>query len=119
MTLKELLKQIKCKKTLLGKSCMTSGNAYRITLTHKGKKCQFIFNDNCYNKSRKSDFLYCLVLDSQAYEYSRDMNDFIKSFGYLEDEKLGKKAYDSCMRQYTRLHRLFNESEIDLLATIE
>lgn len=119
MTLKELLKQVKCKKTLLGRSEMTSGNAYRVTLTHNGKKCSFVFNDNMYNKSRKSDFLYCLVLDAQSYELSSDIHDFITSFGYCLDWQEGVIAYNACMKQSERLHRLFTESEIEVLSTIE
>ena len=58
MTLKELLKQIKCKKSYMHKSDMTSGNAYRVTLTYKGKSCRFIFNDNYLNASKKKKTFY-------------------------------------------------------------
>ena len=119
MTLKELLKNIKCKRTYLRKSSMTSGNAYRITLTYKGEKCSFVFNDNHRNESRKNDFLYCLVLDAQAYDLSRDIGDFIKSFGYADEWQSGVIAYNACKKQSERLHRLFNDEEVELLSTIE
>ena len=119
MTLENLLKQIKCKKSYLHKSHMTTGNAYRVTLTYKGKSCRFIFNDNYLNASKKKDFLYCLVLDANCYEESRDVCDFVYSFGYADDYATGKKAFESCKKQSERARKLFNAEELELLFSIE
>lgn len=125
--LNRLLSTIKCSKTYLRKSDMCSGNAYRITLTYKGNRCSFVFHDNFKNASKKKDFLYCLVLDAQCYESTRDLYDFAREYGYLYYADVGdldalkraKKAFDSCRLQSERLHKLFNEQEIELLSTIE
>lgn len=123
MNLQNLLKQIKCKRKYLRKSDMTRGNAYRITLTYKGKSCWFVFNDNIYNKSCKKDFLYCLYLDASCFEACIDMYDFARSYGYAMDtckERINvTKIYEACRKQSERVHRLFNEEEISLLSTIE
>lgn len=116
--LNRLLRMIKCKRKYIGKSTLTSGNSYKIVLSYKGKWCAFIFNDNFKNESSKKDFLYCLVLDAQAYDNARGLDDFMHTFGYT-DEKEARGAYRACKVQSVRLHSLFNEQEIDLLSTIE
>ena len=116
--LENLLAQITCKKTYLRKSTMTSGNAYLVTLTYKGKWCKFVFNDNIENKSGKSMFIYCLVNDAQAFESCRDWVEFKREYGYTRDTE-AKHVYKACEMQSNRLHRLFTETEIEVLSEIE
>jgi len=121
MTLKELLKQIKCKRTYVRKSDMCSGDMFRITLTYKKHKCWFFFNDNYMNKSIKKDFLYCLYLDATAYDECKDdILSFAWQFGYeIESMQKTRRIYSACKKQSERLHRLFNDEEVELLSTIE
>lgn len=116
--LKRLLGMIKCTKTYIRKSEMCSGDEFRITLTYKGKKAVFRFHDNYLNKSDKSDFIRCLLLDSEAYENARNIYDFMSDFGY-ENIREAKRIYKACENQSERVHRLFNEQEIQVLSTIE
>ena len=124
LNLKSLLAKIKCKKTYICKAweyphgLKTSGGAYRVTITYKGKQCRFMFFDNSYNCSYKPDFLYCLWLDAGCYEESRDVYDFARQFGY-EDMIEARRAYNTCKKQSERLHKLFNGAEIAILSTIE
>lgn len=113
----KLLNEINSTETYTGKSNFTAGNAYRVTLTRNGAKVGFIFNDNIYNESDKNDFIYSLLSDSQAYESTRDLTDFMNEFGYT-DEKQAKRVYDACKKQSERLHKLFNDSEIETLEKI-
>lgn len=118
--LQRLLRMIKCKRVYVGKSKMTSGNKYKIYLCYKGHRCVFEFNDNFKNESKKQDFIRCMLLDAQAYEYARDVYDFAEEFGYgYENLAEARKAYRACEMQSIRVHRLFNEQEIDILSTIE
>lgn len=114
---KNLLNEINTTKTYIGKSDLTSGNAYRVTLTRNGKSIGFIFNDNIYNESDKNDFIWSLLLDSQAYENARDLTDFMLAFGY-DDYKQAKTIFDACKKQSNRLHKLFNDTEIETLEKI-
>ena len=114
---KNLLNEINTTKTYIGKSALTSGNAYHITVTQNGKKASFIFNDNIYNESDKNDFIYSLLSDSQAYENARDLTDFMLAFGY-DDIPQAKQVYDACKKQSERLHKLFNDAEIETLGKI-
>ena len=106
----KLLSEIKVTKTLLGKSKMTSGNAYRITLTHNCKRCSFVFNDNFKNASTLKDWLSALVCDADCYVSARDLTDFMQSYGY-RDEREAKKAYNACAKNRERLNRLFTFDE--------
>ena len=116
-TQKTLLNEINTTKTYIRKSDLTSGNAYRVTLTRNDKKICFVFNDNIYNESDKNDFIYSLLSDSQAYESTRDLTDFMHEFGYTDD-KQAEQVYDACKKQSERLHKLFNDAEIKTLEKI-
>lgn len=116
-TQKTLLNEINTTKTYIGKSDCTSGNAYRVTLTRNGIKVGFIFNDNIYNESDKNDFIYSLLSDSQAYENARDLTDFMLDFGY-DNMPQAKQVYNACKKQSERLHKLFNNTEIETLEKI-
>lgn len=117
MTLNTLLQQIKCKRTYIGKSSMTSGNAYRVTLTYKGKQWRFVFNDNYLNKSRKRDFLQSVYFDALAFQSSQTLPQFKRDYGY-ENWAEANKAYNACKRACKRLYTLFNDDEINLIASI-
>ena len=124
LTLEKLLDRVICLKKDLGKSEMTSGNAYEISVFYKRCKVQrqikFVFNDNFKNASTKRDWLYALVLDAQSYEQAHDENDFAFMFGYGPcATKESRRIYKACKKQYKLLHWLFNEAEIEILSTIE
>lgn len=110
-----MLEKIKCKKTYLKKSDLTSGNAYRITLSYNGKKCGFVFNDNYLNESNKDDFVYCLLSDSGCYENSRNFNDFCYMFGYDNNSIKSLNIYKACKKQYEKVKRLFTDKEVQQL----
>lgn len=114
---KTLLNEINTTKTYIGKSDFTSGNAYRVTLTRNGKRIGFIFNDNIYNESDKNDFIYSLLRDSQAYEFCYNLADFMNEYDYT-DYKQAKNIYNACKKQSERLHKLFNNTEIEILEKI-
>lgn len=114
---KKLLNEINTTKTYIGKSDLTSGNAYRVTLTRNGVKIGFIFNDNIYNESDKNDFIYLLLRDSQAYEYTCNFADFMNEYGYTDAQK-AKQVYNACKKQSERLRKLFNSTEIETLEKI-
>ena len=116
--LKRLLGMIKCTKTRIGESKVCSGDEFRITLTYKGKKAVFRFHDNYLNKSDKSDFIYSLLLDAQAYDNCRDIYEFVREYGY-KNIQVARYTYKACKEQSERVHRLFNEQEIQVLSTIE
>lgn len=110
-----LLNNIKANATYLGKSEMTSGNESRITMTYKGNKISFNYHDNHFNESDKEHWLYALMLDSQSYEDSYDVEDFARNFGYdlftNQDLRKVTSIYNACKKQHERFMKLFNVEE--------
>lgn len=114
-----ILEKINCKKEYLRKSDMTTGNAYKVKLSYKGKRCEFVFYDNYRNESDKNDFLYSLLMDADAYNNSRDMADFADEFCY-DDIRKCMKAYNGCKAQAEKVKRLFTEEEVaEIYAELE
>lgn len=115
-----LLSRIRFTRTYVRKSSMTMGNEYKILISYNGHWAHFTFHDNHENKSTLRDWLYCLVLDMNAYEFSRDEYDFMRSYGYMDtDIKKARKAYRECEKTAEKLHRIFTEAELDILSQIE
>lgn len=120
MTVEQILSKIKFSRTFVRKSEMTSGNEYKIVLSYNGKQATFAFHDNFENKSSFKDWIYCLVLDMNAFDYSKDVYDFANSFGYAyEDISKAHKAYNGCKANSAKMHRLFTEDELEILSRIE
>ena len=115
-----LTELVKSRKVYLDKSEETSGNKYRVYLQHNGKQVSFIYHDNYKNQSGTKDFLYSLLLDANAYEDSRNLEDFCDNYCYdMTDDKIfkkGAKAYNECKKQCERLYYLFTDEEISQLS---
>ena len=105
-----VLEQVKGSKTYLGKSNMTSGNRYLITLKHNNEIVRFHFHDNYLNESTLKDHVYCLMLDAQTFEEHKNHLEFAKSFGYFDTNE-AKRIYDQLNKQHTRYNKIFNEKE--------
>lgn len=115
----ELLNTIKATKTYLKKSNLTSGDAFRVTLTHNKKRCCFIFNDNYFNESNKIDFVRILYDDATCYSDSCNFEDFCYILGYSSDSLKAYKIYKKCKKQHERLKKLFNDNEIEIISTLD
>ena len=118
-TYEELLNKITYNVEDLGKSSLTSGNTYKITIKYNKKQFTFTFHDNFYNNSDLNDYIQCLRIDSSCYEETKNLNDFITSFygdiESLEDYKQKEKAYNACKKAHNALKRLFNSEELELI----
>jgi hypothetical protein len=96
---------------------------YYVKLSYKGNDYKFTFHDsvNAYENNiplNKKDVMYSILSDMGCYESSRDMQDFIYSFGYDNDLELyekGVKAFEGCKRTSIILHELFNNDELEQL----
>lgn len=113
--MERIIDKVKVTKSYIGKSEMTSGNAYRVTMAYNGKRVWFVFNDNYLNESDKKDFIECLISDAFSYEYCKSLNEFITEFGYEEQVEQGIKAYNGCKKQNDRLKKLFSSREVTYL----
>ena len=111
----KIFDKVNVTKKLIGKSEMTSGNAYRVNISYNGKRVWFVFNDNYLNSSSKKDLLDCLILDACSYDCCKSLTDFILEFGYEEMVEQGIKAYKGCKKQSDRLKKLFSSLELTQL----
>ena len=116
--LNALLSRIKFSRSYVRKSKMTSGNEYKIFISYNGHWAWFTFHDNFENKSTLKDWLYCLVLDMNSYEFSRDEYEFAREYGY-DDMSEARKIYRACEKTAEKLHKLFNDSELEILNQIQ
>lgn len=116
----KLLSRIDYTRKFVRSSRMTSGNEYKIILSYNGHWASFVFHDNCENKSTLVDWLYCLILDMDAYEFCHDVDEFAREYGYEPSEYVkASKAYLACKKTAEKLHRLFTNDELDILSEIE
>ena len=93
--------------------------AYTCRIEYNGRKMTFPFHDsiaNYYKRIGPTETLILqavesVVLDSDAYDYNRDIDEFFNEFGY-DNYADARKAYFGCMKAYQDLHELFNDDEI-------
>ena len=106
------------KKEYLGKSTLTSGNAYKCVFKWQKHRFTIQFNDNYLNNSNVADWVACSFGDALAFYDSRDIGDFLIEYGYTENHESitkGIKAYKECKKQYNRFIKYFT---IDDMAEI-
>ena len=92
---------------------------YSCKLRRGRKTYTFPFFDSVANyeedkRPSKYDILACL----DTYDYINDIKDFALEFGYNIYDKETEKTYNACMRQSKKLHNLFTDEELEMLAEI-
>lgn len=105
---------------------------YYLELSHNGKKYRFSYHDSvhayCNNKKLdKLNALYCVLMDSNSIEYTKDFSDFCSEFGYktynetffpyyrIVENQEAKKIYNACIKTYEALHDIFSDDELEKL----
>ena len=98
---------------------------YYVRLSYKGNDYKFTFHDSVHAWQNnlplnKKDVMYSVLSDMGCYESSRDIEDFLYSFGYddgndLKLYKQGMKAFEGCKKAAEKLHELFNDDELEKL----
>ena len=92
---------------------------YNCKLERGGKSYSFPFFDSVANYEKderpsKYDVLACL----DTYDYIQGIEDFVLEFGYDIEDKETKRIYNACMKQSEKLHGLFTDEELEILAEI-
>lgn len=94
---------------------------YYCKLRRGHKTYSFPFYDSVANYEKgerptKYDVLACL----DTYDYINGIEDFANEFGYdlCENYKETEKIYKACMKQSEKLHGLFTDEELEMLAEI-
>ena len=96
--------------------------AYTIVLVRNGMRLTFPFHDSAYNMARGkgadeqmlNQAMDAILLDYDAYDYNRTIDEFIEEFGYdREDMAKVSKIYNECMETYFNLNKLFTTEEMN------
>lgn len=110
----KILATLKWSASYVGKSDMTAGNEYIIRLKRNNFSCATKYHTNINDTLCIDDIMYCLLSDSNAYEFSRDEHEFMREFGYKSlNEAI--KAYNACRKTYMQLRELFTQAELNAL----
>lgn len=86
---------------------------YQVTLSRNHKQYRFTFYDSFANLSQnKRPSRYDVLASVEKYD-PVDFDWFCSEFGYEcedpQDEKLARKVYKACQKQYERLNELFGD----------
>lgn len=98
-----------------------SRQCYIVTVKYKGKSCSYCFGDSIANteSGEKPDIDGILEIMSSDYYYTKeqypDYEDFANEFGYEVDSRKGEKIYDKCIKLGEKLHKIFSDSDIEIL----
>lgn len=96
-------------------------NIYRVFVYYHGNQISFTFGDSIHNTQMgiEPDIDSLLETITSDYYYTKEyyptFSDFCSEFGYDTDSRKAEKAYRLCLIQGNKLHKLFNEQEIEQL----
>ena len=93
---------------------------YNCKISYNGKSFQTTYQCNPQYSDMdkiKFDFVYCILLDKEAYDNALDEEDFAASIGfdYYEDKKEVDRIYKACERASRKLDEMFSDEELNIL----
>lgn len=93
---------------------------YNCKISYNGKSFQTTYQCNPKYSDMdkiKFNFVYCVLLDKETYDDSRDEEDFADSLAmdYYEDYKEVKRIYKACQRASCKLNEMFSQEELEIL----
>ena len=102
---------------------MSEGHVkFNCTMTYNGVTLRQTYqcNPSVHKTDREGmlkDFLWSVLLDTQSYDCSRNINDFCESLRYSrwEDEKEVNRIWKACERESIKIHEMFNDEELKML----
>ena len=92
---------------------------YSCKLRRGHKTYTFPFFDSAKNfEEDKGPSKYDVLAGLDTYDYIQGLEDFASEFGYDIEDRETEKTYNACMRQSKKLHGLFTDEELEMLAEI-
>ena len=93
---------------------------YNCKISYNGKSFQTTYQCNPQYSDMdkiKFDFVYCILLDKEAYDNALDEEDFANNLAmdYYEDKKEVDRIYKACERASRKLDEMFSNEELDVL----
>lgn len=102
--------------------------AYTITVEVDDKMFKTTFHDSVRNyqlgkgatKEMIDNALDCILMDSDSYDYNRNLQDFMDEYGYDPEENTGEKVFNACKATYEALSIMMTREEMnDLVEVLE
>ena len=92
---------------------------YSCKLRRGHKTYTFPFFDSAKNfEEDKRPSKYDVLACHDTYDYIQGLEDFASEFGYDIEDRETEKTYNACMRQSKKIHGLFTDEELEMLAEI-
>ena len=95
---------------------------YNVVIMYNGKRYSSTYQCNIKETPTTKDIMYCLLLDANCYDTTRDIKEFAEEFGYeLYDDdydgynKETERVYKACKKTSEAMHRLFTDEELETL----
>lgn len=69
------------------------------------------------SENMRKDFLWSVLLNTQSYDCSKDIDDFCANLGYdrWKDKKEVNRIWKACERGSVKIHEMFNDEELKML----
>lgn len=109
-----ILNELTCSVERIGKSGMTAGDEFRITLQRGGKEITFLYHDNIYNDSTLEDYVQALLADKQYYDeidWHRPKDEIISELGFSEQYDYAEGLLDGLKENAGKVDYMFTKEE--------
>ena len=109
-----ILNELICSVERIGKSNMTAGDEFKITLQRGDKKISFPYHDNIYNDSTLEDYVQALLADKQYYDeidWRKPKNEIISELGFSEQYDYAEGLLDRLKENAGKVDYMFTEEE--------
>lgn len=110
----EILNELTYRVERIGKSDMTAGDEFKITLQRGDKEITFPYHDNIYNNSTLENYVQALIADKQYYDeidWRRPKDDIIKELGFSEQYDYAEGLLDELKENADKVNYMFTEEE--------
>lgn len=90
----------------------------KIEYNKKTFYCDYQCNPN-YNEPNKRDILQCVLMDASAFDYSQNIDDFAREYGYTQISEC-LEAFEACKDAYNYIDNTIGADKIgELIDYIE
>ena len=110
----EILNELIYTVERIGKSGMTAGDKFRITLQRGAKEITFLYHDNIYNDSTLEDYIQALLADKQYYDeidWRRPKDEIISDLGFSEQCDYAEELLDELKENANKVDYMFTKEE--------
>lgn len=98
----------------IGKSDMTAGDEFRITLQRGAKEITFPYHDNIYNDSTLENYVQALIADKQYYDeidWRRPKDEIINELGFSEQYDYAEELLEELRENADKVDYMFTKEE--------